>query len=114
MKLKQLQLDWSTVPLLFAHFKNRGEILLREAETMETMASLDKSILVVQAMIDNKYHGFFKKELNTRLGDYTKTRGILEMWLQTQTLWMDMEAVFVGGDIARNIPLEAKRYIFLG
>lgn len=109
LKLKQLATEWSVVPLNFAHFKNRGEILLKEEETQETMVQVKKSIKVVQDMIANKYHGFYKKELNSRLGDYTKTLSLLEMWLQTQTLWVDMEAVFVGGDIARNIPLEAKR-----
>lgn len=109
LKLKQLQIDWSTVPILFAHFKNRGELLLREAETRETMTQLEKSIAVLDDMLANKYMAFYKKELQARHSDYTKTHNILDMWLFVMNLWIEMEAVFVGGDIARNIPLEAKR-----
>jgi len=110
INLKQMQLDWSVVPINFAHFKNRGEILLKDDETHQTMVTLEKSINSLLEMLANKYHGFYKKELQSRLADYRKTLGIMEMWLQVQILWVDMEAVFVGGDIARNIPVEAKRF----
>jgi len=44
------------------------------------------------------------------LNKFAKTSQVLENWMIAQNLWMYLEAVFIGGDIAKQLPQETKRF----
>lgn len=54
-KLKQVMADWAIIDLQFAPFKNRGELLIRPAETMDIITLLEDSLMVLNSLASNRY-----------------------------------------------------------
>ncbi|KAJ8938536.1 hypothetical protein NQ318_016906 [Aromia moschata] len=109
-KLKQVISDWAVVDLSFSNFKSRGELLLKGQETGDIINTLDDSLMIMNSLLSNRYNAPFKKDIQLWTHKLVTTSEILEKWLTVQNLWVYLEAVFVGGDIARQLPAESKRF----
>ena len=53
-KLKQVIADWSVQSLSFGQFKNRGELLLKGAETSEIVSLMEDSLMVLGSLMSNR------------------------------------------------------------
>ncbi|XP_068458453.1 dynein axonemal heavy chain 8-like [Clinocottus analis] len=109
-KLSQVKEVWSGQNLSLMTFKDRGELMLKGADSAEILTMLEDSLMVLGSLLSNRYSAFYKAEIQDWLSKLSTSSDVIEQWIIVQNLWIYLEAVFVGGDIAKDLPQESKRF----
>ncbi|XP_019712193.1 dynein heavy chain 8, axonemal [Hippocampus comes] len=109
-KLSGVKAVWHDQNLTLMDFKDRGELMLRGGDTTEILTTLEDSLMVLGSLLSNRYCTFYKAEIQDWVSKLSTSTDVIEQWVIVQNLWIYLEAVFVGGDIAKDLPQEAERF----
>ena len=94
----------------FSPFKKYGPIILEGKSMGEIMEKLEEAQMALGSMAGNRYSAPFRDTVQLWIMNLSTVSDLLEQWIQVQNLWIYMEAVFSSGDIAKQLPQEAKRF----
>eukprot|EP00899_Mesostigma_viride_P009315 jgi/Mesvir1/18385/Mv14266-RA.2 len=110
-KLDKIKGEWVYVAFSFTSFKNRADALvLHSRETQKLIAQLEDSQMSLGSLMSNRHNGPFKKEISEWVRRLATVGEVVEQWMAVQAMWMYMEVVFTGGDIAKQMPAETKKF----
>ena len=77
---------------------------------MLVIEELEEAQLALQTLLSMRHVTPFREEVQEKLTELSDTTDTLELWVKVQLMWTSLESVFTGGDIAKQMPLEAKKF----
>mgnify|MGYP003961386239 CR=1 FL=1 len=110
-KIIVIEADWKDEQLVFAEFKHRGFLMLKGQETQDIIEKIEDSQMTLGSMMSSRYLTPFRDQVKGWLATLTQVGDNIEQWLGVQAMWSYLEAVFTSGDIAKQLPAEAKRFV---
>merc|ERR1712146_648001 len=66
--------------------------------------------MMLNTMNAQRHSAPFREELVALLTTLSDTGDTIERWFKVQGMWTSLESVFTGGDIAKQMPMEAKKF----
>ena len=95
----------------FNNWKTRDyPCVLSGGRVAEIQEQLEETMMALNTMNAMRHSVPFKDQLLGQLTILSDTGDTIEKWVKVQMLWASLESVFTGGDIAKQMPVEAKRF----
>ena len=107
-KLDECEERWAAVRFIFGSWKARGVPVLQAAGSV--VEELEEAQLNLQTMLTMRYVAVFRERAVIKLKELSDTGETLELWQKVQLMWCSLESVFTGGDIAKLMPVVAKKF----
>ena len=107
-RLLDIKEAWDVASFEFGQWKNKSVPILSGVGPI--MEDLEDAQMNLQAMLTMRHVAPFREEAHILLASLSETSDILERWVKVQMLWCSLESVFTGGDIAKQLPMEAKKF----
>ena len=109
IRILDIRERWAAQDFEFQDWKERKIPVLRACGPI--IEDLEESQLQCQTMLTMRHVTPFRSEVAALLARLSDTADTLERWLKVQMLWCSLESVFTGGDIAKQMPVEAKKFV---
>eukprot|EP00931_Biecheleriopsis_adriatica_P081370 TRINITY_DN5469_c0_g1_i3.p1 TRINITY_DN5469_c0_g1~~TRINITY_DN5469_c0_g1_i3.p1 ORF type:complete len:4660 (-),score=1275.41 TRINITY_DN5469_c0_g1_i3:88-14067(-) len=110
-RLGEITAQWSAMAFEFSNWKAREvPCILVGGKVNEVQESLEETQMVLNAMNAQRHSAPFKEELMALITTLSDTADTIERWFKVQQMWTSLESVFTGGDIAKQMPMEAKKF----
>ncbi|KAL7522596.1 hypothetical protein ACHAWX_007291 [Stephanocyclus meneghinianus] len=107
-QLGEIKTQWKTKEFMFTEWKDRGVHILKA--TPMVVEELEESQMTLQTVLTMRHVAPFRNIAQELLGCLSETSDTLESWVKVQIMWCALESVFTGGDIAKQLPKEAKKF----
>lgn len=107
-KITEMKDHWKLDAFEFAMWKSRDIPVLKAFGFV--IEELEEAQLQLQTLLSIRHVSPFRDEVTKFLSLLSDTADTLEMWVKVQMLWTSLESVFLGGDIAKQMPVEAKKF----
>ncbi|KAL5105240.1 Dynein heavy chain 10 axonemal [Taenia crassiceps] len=109
--LEEIQHTWKEMKFtLTLYTKCKGQVCPVLGGLDDTTKVLEDNMLSLQSISGSRNATPFINTVRQWEKDLSTISDILEKWVIVQQKWMYLEAIFVAGDIANQLPNEAKRF----
>ncbi|XP_063895398.1 dynein axonemal heavy chain 1 [Helicoverpa armigera] len=106
--LDKMQAEWANKALEMNAYKNTGTFIMKIAD--ETLQLLDEHLLATQQLGFSPFKAAFELRIQEWDDKLRLTQKVVDEWIECQKEWMYLEPIFTSEDIARQLPMETKKY----
>jgi len=109
--LQEITELWDKECFDFTNTKRREEpCILVGGKVQDIQENLEESQAKLNTMNALRHVAPFRSTVVDKLMLLSDVSDTIEKWIKVQVLWTSLEPVFTGGDIAKQMPLEAKKF----
>jgi len=101
---------WDTAELEVMTMKGVDSPCKLGGNIQDIQEKLEEHIMALNQMNAMRYVTPFKAIVAEKISVLGETADRIEKWLKVQTLWTNLVSVFTGGDIAKQMPTESKKF----
>lgn len=95
----------------FSNWVKRENCMLGGEVVLEVTERLEEDQMNLSSINAQRHVLPFKKEVEEMIRLFSDCAETLELWVKVQKLWTNLEPVFTGGDIAKQMPIQAKMFM---
>jgi dynein heavy chain, axonemal len=115
---KQFKLETQLKKEISAHYDSRDLTIMPYqgapatigGDIQEIQQEIEEHLQMLQQFAVMRHVGPFRNEVKEKISILSHVSDTIERWLKVQNMWQTLVTVFIGGDIAKQLPQESQRF----